>query len=380
MTAILGFSEVLAASITEPNQLDAVQTIQRNGEYLIGIINDILDLSKIEAGKLEIERVRCAPCQILAEVVSLMRVRAAAKNLFLETEYDGPIPESIQSDPTRLRQILINLTGNAIKFTEKGTVRVLARLSHTDSGEPNLQIAVIDSGIGMRPEEIAELFTPFRQLDNSTTRRHGGTGLGLTISKRLARELGGDIAVESAPGKGSTFTLTVSTGALDGVRLLAHPTESQLSADPVQISSAPTARLDCRVLLAEDGPDNQRLIALLLRKAGAEVTIVENGQTAHDTALTARDAGTPFDVILMDMQMPVMDGYDATGRLRRAGYSNPIIALTAHAMSTDRDKCVRAGCDDYLTKPINRQRLVSLVAEYASRKRFCKTAEVPSVN
>ena len=377
MTAILGFSDMLAESVVEPEQLTAVTTIKQNGEYLIGIINDILDLSKIEAGRLEVERVQCSPCQILSEVVSLMCVRAKAKNLPLEIEYDGPIPQTIQSDPTRLRQILINLTGNAVKFTEVGKVRLVARLSDAESDESKMQFEVVDTGIGMTEEQIAKLFKPFNQADTSTSREFGGTGLGLAISKRLAEALGGDITVQSTFGESSTFTVTVRTGPLDGVKLLDNPTEAQFSTAPDKGPKAPKTKLDCRVLLAEDGPDNQRLISFLLKKAGAQVTVAENGQIAHDLALEARDERPPFDVILMDMQMPVMDGYDATSKLREAGYTSPIIALTAHAMSTDRDKCLNVGCDDYVTKPIDHKKLISVVAEYASRQELHKTSDAP---
>ena len=377
MTAILGFSELLLASATDRDQLEAVTTIKRNGEYLINLINDILDLSKIEAGRLEVERVQCSPCQVLSEVISLMRVRANAKNLSLEIKYERLIPESIQSDSTRLRQILINLIGNAIKFTEVGRVRVVARLLDAESHEPKMQFEVIDSGIGMTEEQIARLFKPFGQLDTSTTRKYGGTGLGLTISKRLAEKLGGRVGVTSTPGKGSAFTLTVTTGPLDGVRLLDNPTEALVSTAPENRPNKFNTRLDCRVLLAEDGPDNQQLIAYLLRRAGAEVTLAENGQIAHALAQAAQDEGTPFDVILMDMQMPVMDGYDATAKLREAGYAGPIIALTAYAMNADRDKCLNAGCDDYMTKPIDHKKLISVVAKYASRQKLHKANDAP---
>ncbi len=366
MTAILGFSEVLASSITDQAQLDSVKTIQRNGEYLLTIINDILDLSKIEAGKLTIDRVPCSPSRILSEIVSLMRVRAAAKNIPVRIDYDGPIPESIQSDPTRLRQILINLVGNAVKFTESGEIVVVARLCRDDPERARLQFDVIDSGIGMTEEQIAELFTPFGQLDTSTTRRHGGTGLGLTISRRLARELGGDVTVRSEFGKGSVFTLTVGTGPLDGVELLARPEQPAFPAGVPTSPPGSRGELDCRVLLAEDGPDNQRLIAMLLKKAGADVSVAGNGQIACDLVLAAEKQGQPYDLVLMDMQMPVLDGYDATRRLREAGYLRPIIALTAHAMSTDREKCLRAGCDEYVSKPVDRKSLISVVAEHTS--------------
>ncbi len=235
-----------------------------------------------------------------------------------------------------------------------------------------MQLEVVDSGIGMTEEQIAGLFKPFSQVDSSTTRKHGGTGLGLAISKRLAEKLGGDISVASAAGEGSTFTVTVATGPLDGVKLIDKPTEAQFPIDSDAKPAASRAQLDCRVLLAEDGPDHQRLIAFLLKKAGAEVVVADNGQIACDLALAARDERASFDVILMDMQMPVMGGYEATGKLREAGHTGPIIALTAHAMSTDRAKCLDAGCDDYATKPIDHKKLVSMVAEYASRQELHK--------
>ncbi len=366
MTAILGFSDILMGSELNQEQLDAVATIGRNGQYLIGLINDILDLSKIEAGKLNVEHIQCSPSQILSEVVSLVNVRARAKNLPLEIEYDGPIPESIHSDPTRLRQILINLAGNAVKFTETGKVRVIARLLDVKSDQPKMQFDIVDSGIGMTDLQVEGLFKPFHQADTSTTRKFGGTGLGLTISRRLAYKLDGDITVKSELGTGSTFTVTIGTGPLDGVDLIDNPRQSEVSSDAKKQEDMPVSGLDCRILLAEDGPDNQRLISFVLKKAGADVVIVDNGKAAHDAALMARDEGTPFDVILLDMQMPIMDGYDATAKLRKAEYAGPIIALTAHAMSTDRDKCLEAGCNDYSTKPIDRVELLSLIAQYAS--------------
>ncbi|HYW78977.1 MAG TPA: ATP-binding protein [Thermoguttaceae bacterium] len=366
MTAILGFSEILLESVEDQEQHDAATTIRQNGEYLIEIINDILDLSKIEAGKVEVEQIPCSPFEVLSEVVSLMRVRANAKNLALETECDGLIPQTIQSDPTRLRQILINLVANAIKFTEVGEVRLVIRLLDAECDEPKIQFEVADSGIGMTEEQIAGLYQPFNQADTSTTRKFGGTGLGLTISKRLSGMLGGDLTVRSTLGKGSTFFLTVGTGSLDGVELLDCPTESQRPTNTDQQPATPQTKLDSRVLLAEDGADNQRLIAFLITKVGGDVTIAANGQIAYDLALAAQDASTPFDLILMDMQMPVVDGYTATARLRQAGYAGPIIALTAHAMSIDRAKCLDAGCNGYMTKPIDRRELIATVARYAA--------------
>ena len=368
MTAILGFSEILMDDIKDHEQLEAVATIKRNGEYLIGIINDILDLSKIEAGKLEIEEVKCSPVKIVDEVLSLMRVRATAKSLPLEVEYQNLIPEIIHSDPTRLRQILINLLGNAIKFTEIGKVQLITRLLDPEAEDPKLQFEVIDTGIGMSLNQIDKLFKPFTQVDSSTTRKYGGTGLGLTISKRLAEKLGGDITVKSKLGEGSSFTLTISVGPLQKVKMLDKREAPQTSQKNPQKSDPRHQHLDCRILLAEDGPDNQRLISFLLKRAGAQVTVADNGEIACNLARDARDNGNPFDLILMDMQMPVLSGYDATAKLRENGFTIPIIALTAHAMSTDRDKCIDAGCDDYISKPIDHAKLISVAALYTSSK------------
>jgi PAS domain S-box-containing protein len=369
MTAILGYSEVLLGDDQSPEmppeRLEAIQTIRRNGQYLLELINDILDLSKIEAGKLDVERIECSPVEMLTEIVSLMRIRADAKNLPLELVFATAMPETFQSDPVRLRQILINLVGNAIKFTETGCVKLVARLIHAVDKPAVFQVDVVDTGIGLTSEQIPRLFKPFSQSDASTTRRFGGTGLGLTITKRLAEVLGGAVTVSSVPGAGSTFSVSVDVGGLDGVRMLVEPQTSAVRRD---VGSLPPARmptrLECRVLLAEDGPDNQRLITFLLRKAGATVTLVENGKNALESALAAQAAGSPFDVILMDMQMPVMDGYQATALLRAADYRGPIIALTAHAMEGDRDKCVQVGCSDYATKPIDRAKLFASIGRW----------------
>jgi PAS domain S-box-containing protein len=373
MTAILGYSDILADSIDRPEQQEAVQTIKNNSHHLLGLINDILDLSKVEAGKLQIERLPTSPLAVFGDVASLMRVRAEAKGLPLKLYYDGPIPQTIQVDPTRLRQILVNLVGNAIKFTETGEVKIVVRLLDRGTANPALQCEVIDTGLGMSPEHLERLFQPFQQADASTTRKFGGTGLGLVISKRLAGLLGGDIAVRSELGRGSSFTLTVATGSLENVALLDHAAEAIAPAAPKpEAAPAPPIRLKCRILLAEDGPDNQRLIAFVLRKAGAEVLVCENGQKAMEKAMATLpqwgrridDSKTPFDVILMDMQMPVMDGYEATRRLRRYGYTGPILALTAHAMKDDMQKCLDAGCDAYLTKPIVREQFLGTIASY----------------
>lgn len=376
MTAIVGFAEVLLDSSDRAEVVDAARTIKRNADYLLRLLNDILDLSKVEAGKLETERVLVSPVALVAEVVSLMRVRAAAKNLPLTVEYRGHLPQFVRTDPTRLRQILVNLLGNAIKFTEVGKVSMVVQIRDATTAAPKLEFNVSDTGIGVSDRQLAKLFQPFTQGDSSTSRRFGGTGLGLTISKRLAEQLGGDITVASVLGEGSTFTLTIDPGPLDGVRMLCNPEEAALEKPASDAFRPPTiGPLQCRILLAEDGADNQRLIAFLLRKAGCEVTIVENGLLACQTVLSqgttgggsTLDAQPPFDLILMDVQMPLMDGYEATRRLRAAGYTGPIVALTAHAMSGDLAKCLAAGCDDYASKPIHRERLLGIVAKYACR-------------
>ena len=272
MTAILGFSDMLleepGIEKAPPRRIEAIHTIQRNGKYLLHLINNILDLSKIEARKLEVERIACSLVQLFADVISLMQIRADAKRLPLTMEFAGGIPESIQTDPLRLRQVLINLVGNAIKFTETGGVRIVARLVQPLGKPAMLQIDVVDTGIGLSQEQISKLFQPFSQADSSMTRKFGGTGLGLTISKRLAESLGGDIAITSSPGQGSTFSVTIDPGPLEGVRLLESPLELAVRTGPAPAEIAASAiRLDCRILLAEDGPDNQRLIVFLLERA-----------------------------------------------------------------------------------------------------------------
>ena len=364
MTAILGFADILMENSCDEETVESARIIKRNGQYLLTLINDILDLSKIEAGKCTVDLQKCSPSHIATEVISLMNVRAEAKGLPLTIEVRGDIPTTITTDPIRLRQILINLIGNSIKFTEVGGVRVVMRLDTAPDGDPKLIFDVIDTGIGMSEAQMGLLFRPFSQVDGSASRRFGGTGLGLAISKRMAEMLGGDILVRSSPGQGSTFSLSIGTGHLDGLEKTQEPGIAVTTKEPVYNTQHV---LNCRILLAEDGPDNQRLIAFLLRKAGAEVELAGNGQIAVDLALAAQQVGSPFDIILMDMQMPVMDGYEATQNLRSAGYKEPIIALTAHAMTSDRQKCIDAGCNNYISKPIDPTKLVGLLEPWVAR-------------
>jgi signal transduction histidine kinase/ActR/RegA family two-component response regulator len=359
MTAIMGFAEnVLDPDVMQSERTTAVNTIRRNGAHLMEIINDILDLSKIEADRMDIESVCCNPAELVADVRSLMQVRADDKNLALEVAWKNAVPETIETDPTRLKQILVNLVGNGIKFTESGSVRIVVSYM-ANRLNPQLAFEVTDTGIGMTRAQMERLFQPFSQADSSTTRRFGGTGLGLVISRYLCGMLGGGISVKSRPGGGSTFRFTVAAKSAQGVRLI-EPVQQQQPKQPQQ-PAPDRRRLPCRILLAEDGVDNQRLISFVLKKVGATVAIAENGRIALDLVRDSERQGVPFDLILMDMQMPVLDGYEAVRRLRADGCQIPVIALTAHAMVGDREKCLTAGCNGYATKPIERETLLDLI-------------------
>ncbi len=364
MTAILGYADLLTdSSLTPDDRTSHLDTIRRNGEHLLGIINDILDISKIEAGKMTVERIPLDPRRILLDVESLMRVKASAKGISLSIVQETPLPSSIQSDPIRLRQILVNLVGNAIKFTENGGVTLRAALDSANPARPLLNLTIEDTGIGLTSEQISRLFGAFQQADTSTTRKFGGTGLGLRICKTLAHLLDGDVSVSSQFGKGSTFKVSIATGSLDGVRLFG-PAELRLDLTAPPKVSFETGPLLAgkRIFYAEDGPDNQRLISFHLRKAGAIVTVFENGRLALDALV---DPATnlpldppPCDMLLTDMQMPEMDGYALAHTLRSLACPIPIVALTAHAMGGDAMKCIEAGCHAYVTKPIDKAALI----------------------
>ncbi len=359
MTAVVGSAELLCdADQTEETKAEAAEVIRRNAAHLLSIINDILDLSKIEAGQMVVERISCPTADLIAEVSSFTKARAREKNLQFDIVIEGAVPERITTDPTRLRQILINLTGNAVKFTKAGGVRLTVALDALDeSDDPLLRFSIADTGIGMTSEQLATLFQPFVQADSSTTRQFGGTGLGLAISSRLASELGGRINVESAPGQGSTFSVTIATGPLDGV-LLRTDLQAMIAAKealPVPEQSALTP-LRGKILLAEDAPDNQNILRAYLERIGLDVTVASNGREACEfVQQSMSEADVPaFDLVLMDIQMPEMDGYEATSKLRSMNYAGPIVALTAHAMSSDRDRCMKVGCNAYITKPVKR--------------------------
>lgn len=369
LTAILGYADLLredAGQTLAPMQRSqTLDTIRNAGQHLLSVINDILDLSKIEADRMTVERVDTPLVRILCEVESLMRPRAAEKGVSLALELGSLVPERIVSDPTRLRQILMNLTGNAVKFTDAGNIRIRASVSKVTK---RLVIDVKDSGTGMTEEQAAKLFVPFSQADQSVTRRHGGTGLGLTICRRLAGLMGGTVELRATQfRRGSCFRVVLPLEASTDTKWV-----DQVGAVDGKPSARETTKvlgtLSGRILLAEDGPDNQRLISFYLKKAGATVEIAENGSVALLAAERAAAAGQPFDLLLTDMQMPEMDGYTMASLLRARGSEIPIVALTAHAMAEDRDRCLEAGCDDYATKPIDRARLIEVCARWMGKK------------
>ena len=348
MTAVLGYTDLLLAGSGETSERELwAEAVRRNGAELLGLIDGILDLSRLEADRLEIERRVCGLRELIEPVALAARDAAHRQGLSFACEVGAGCPEAIETDPVRLRQILSNLLANAVKFTASGAVGL--RVSRATAGASKLLFEVTDSGLGISAQDLERIFTAFGQVDASHTRRFGGAGLGLAISRRLAGLLGGTLGVASEPGHGSTFRLEIEAPAVAP----AHAAQPERRA---------------RVLLAEDGPDNQRLIRTLLR-ARADVALAENGAEALVQALAAHDAGDPYDLVLMDMQMPVMDGYEATLRLRESGYTAPIVALTAHAMSGDRERCLAAGCDEYMTKPVDRARLLECLARFTAERK-----------
>lgn len=456
MTAILGYADLLEDEGLDPAiRLEHVRTIRRNGDHLLAIINDILDMERINSGKLPIEIADTPLPELVREVVDLMRVRANAKGLSIEVRAESGVPRRLRTDAMRVRQILVNLVGNAIKFTEEGGI-VLTFIEREGSGGRSLCIQVADSGIGIRAEQVDRLFEPFTQADSTSTRRHGGSGLGLAISRRLAVLIGGDLKCRSIPGEGSVFTLSLP---LEGASRFAAPRTLETpptlpapaSPAPIELSSSlppvagpripeqaiSTARRDrdpwpspaampsgepkpaphprrrrlealledlideegaarreepramaaetpaapprlpavpkrasvelegCRVLLVEDAADTRRLLSLHLSRAGAEVVCCEDGQQAVDR-LAREGMDRACEIVLMDMQMPGLDGYEATRQLRALGFRRPIVALTAHASTTDREKCLACGCDDYASKPIDAKALVALCLRWRS--------------
>jgi PAS domain S-box-containing protein len=378
MAAILGYADLmLDPRRGRGTRQKDLQSIRRNGQHLLSVINDVLDLSKIEAGGMTVERIPTDLTRVAAEAVSMMRPTAIEHGLTLDLRFATPIPRVGLTDPLRLRQMLVNLMGNAIKFTPKGSVTLTVFCDGPSVTDAVVRFEVADTGVGMTEAEQGKLFRPFVQADASTTRRFGGTGLGLTISRQFARMLGGDITVASEPRVGSTFAAIVQVGPVRANDMVGGLTEA-VRGEPVPHVAAAVDLTGLRLLLAEDGQDNREILTAYLIGAGATVETVEDGQSAVTAVLAAETAGRPFAVVLMDMQMPVLDGYGATSELRRSGYAGPIIALTAHAMASDRSKCLAAGCDDYLTKPVDRQTLTRAVARQMTHGPVPAGAATPS--
>ncbi len=360
MNAILGFTEVLRRGMYDDpaQQTEYLETIHSSGQHLLRLINDILDLSKVEAGRLEVERLPCCPHQLLLEVVNVLKVKADEKNLRLDCQTPGGLPEVIETDPGRVRQILTNVVGNALKFTQTGGVSIVAKM--LCGTKTRLQIDIIDTGVGMSEEAQSKIFDPFSQADSSITRRFGGTGLGLTISKSFAESLAGALTVKSVAGEGSTFTIIVDAGEIDSEARILDISDFEVeSRQARKTERGKKYRFNgSRILLVDDGEANRQLIKLVLQRNGCLVETAVNGQQAVDKATTS-----DYDVILMDMQMPVMDGYTATRKLRELGLDLPIVALTANAMRGDEEKCLQAGCTGFLTKPVDIDRVLAYLAE-----------------
>jgi len=381
MSSILGYSETLLDDTqTREERDEAIQVVLNNGQRLMKLISDILDLVKLEVGEIELQREPFSPMGVIRDTKVLLQSRAKDKGLDLELELPTPLPKQIEGDAFRVKQVLLNLMNNAIKFTDTGYVklRVAAERSISDN-VASLLLTVSDSGIGIESEALATLFRPFEQADASASRRFGGTGLGLTISRRLIELMGGELTVQSCPGEGTCFTLQIPFADTDEQEWLDDPQVEFLApAAPVVKKKDALPRLDCRILFAEDNTTNARLVASLLRKQGATVTVVEDGNEAVIAANSAQLNGEPFDVVLMDIQMPVMDGYTATEELRQRGFDLPIIALTANALSEDRRRCLKSGFTDFASKPVDRQQLMELVSGAVTVKRALDRKLTPS--
>lgn len=361
VTSLIGFAELLKdPRLSRSQHDDFVETIRRNASHLLTLLNDLLDTAKIESGQMTIEKLGTPVGELVLDILDLARPEARKKRLELEAAVLGRIPAEVRTDPTRLRQILANLVGNAIKFTDRGSIKVTVSAPRAGL----LQFDVADTGIGIPADKLGRLFLPFTQADASTSRRFGGTGLGLALSRNLARMLGGDVSVVSEAGRGSTFTVLIAAQATSATDSTTELSRTRTTASHNHHEAPPQPLLDRRILVADDAADNRRLVSFLLRRAGARVDLASNGKEAIDQAIAAETAHQPFDLIVMDMQMPVQNGYEATAELRRRGFAMPILALTANALQSDEDACLRAGCNEHATKPIDSAALLAAIARY----------------
>ncbi|MBI9019263.1 MAG: response regulator [Phycisphaerae bacterium] len=371
MNAIIGFSDLLADEDIPSHQRKYVNTVRDSGKILLSLINDILDFSKIEAGHMDVEKIHTSLPQILNGVENMLKPLAQKKNIDFAFVQNTPIPAIINNDPTRLRQCLINLINNAIKFTEKGHVHVCVS-QEVNHAEPMLRFDVCDTGVGIPDDRVEAIFDAFSQADSSTTRKFGGTGLGLSITQKLSILMGGRIEVASTFGKGSKFSLVIPTGIeimqqtqLDDIHEYQEPEVAELSSNEIQFSG--------NILVAEDNPTNQTLVRISLEKLGLTVTVVDDGEKVIQEALLKQ-----YDLIFMDIQMPNMNGYEATEFLRQQGVKLPIIALTANALKGDEEKATNAGCNEYLAKPIDRSRLIEVLETYLQSRRIAISSETDS--
>lgn len=355
--AMIGFADLLRdPGLSREEHSSYINIVTRNGEQLSAIINDILDLSKVEAGHLAFDFSETSPENIAADVISLLRVKANEKNVVLEYTPTPSSPRSVVTDPLRLRQILMNIVGNAIKFTQVGSVKVKSFGEKDPKGHMNLFYEVADTGIGIPASQHDKVFDAFVQADGALSRKYGGTGLGLALSQQLAQELGGDLKLtKSIEGKGSTFLISIA----DKPELNQTSESARQREETKNQEIAQNALENIRVLIVDDSPDNRQLLWHFLTKYGAIVDFAENGLLGYRKALQGN-----FDIVLMDIQMPEMDGYTATQKLRETGFAKPIIALTAHAMDEVRKKCLNVGCTDHLTKPIRPKELIEAVVKY----------------
>ncbi len=359
--ALMGFAELLDDDRLPANEKHKyIQTIKRNGLALTNLIDDILDLSKVEAGHLEIVEEEICPVAVVQDVLALLGKMAEQKGLKLNFSSEGFIPQKIGSDEKRFRQIMTNIIGNAIKFTEKGTVDVTLIGERLTAEKTRLILNIKDTGIGIESDKVDKLFKPFVQADNSVTRKFGGTGLGLALSKSLAQLLGGDLTLaSSSPSVGSTFKVAIVVKNIEqGIQLPKKNSQKNPSTEkgvkPLQGQT---------ILVVEDSLDNQALMEILLQRRGAVVDFASNGEEGFRKALAKE-----YDIVLMDIQMPIQDGYVTVQKLKAKNYSKPIIALTAHAMAEEKEKCIQVGCVDFLSKPINQTQLIEKILMHSSKK------------
>ena len=362
--AIMGFADLLLdADLPEIDRREFIGIINRNGKLLTQIINDILDLSKVEAGQLSVEKTVCPLPNLIRDVTTLFQQEIRRKNIYLNVSSHGKVPATVTTDPIRLKQVLINIVGNAIKFTNVGGIDVTVKLVNSLDGivEERLAFIIKDTGCGIAASHQDQLFQPFVQADIGTTRRYGGTGLGLVLSRRLAEALGGWVELtHSATGVGSTFVVTIDPQASNGTLAIEPPWRQGALREDARSVNKNKNLTGVKVLLVEDSPDNQKLISMVLTRKGATVEVAGNGHDGIKTALLGS-----FDVVLMDLQMPGKDGFEATAELRRSGYQRPILALSAAAMAEEKSQALVAGCNEHLAKPINFKKLVKVIRGYA---------------